>query len=160
MSRSGATHLLTRKVDAHGTVSDLLNGNLELVARYTADDNITDGQAVFHCHVGLLFHDVLLVAQTLASAESLHTSNINRIDLCTIVCQQCSQGSTHNLASVDDSDSSAPQSLSIVQDGVVDVEVFENLDHGERCAREDGLLGVVGRVEEADVLIHVVDELG
>ena len=58
----GGTHLLARKVDAHGAVSDLLDGNLELVAGDTADDDVADGETVVHCHVGLLFYDVLLVA--------------------------------------------------------------------------------------------------
>lgn len=103
---------------------------------------------------------MLLVAQTLASAESLHTSHIDRVDFSAIVCQQSSQRSSNNLTSVDNRNSSAPKSLSVVQDGVVDVEVLEDLDHGQRSAWQDGLLSVVGRIEEADVLVHVVDELG
>ena len=153
------THLLAREVDAYSTVSDLLDGDLELVAGYTADDDVADGEAVVHCHVGLLFNNVLLVAQTLASAESLHTSHINRVDLSTIVCQQSSQGSSNNLTPVDDRNPSSPKSLSVIQDGVVDVQVLEDLDHGQRSAWQDGLLGVVGRIEEADVLVHVVAEL-
>lgn len=103
---------------------------------------------------------MLLVAQTLASAESLHAGHVDRVDLSTIVCQQSSQGSSDDLTSVNDGNPSSPKSLSIIQDGVVDVQVFEDLDHSQRSAWQDGLLGVVGRIEEADVLVHVVDELG
>jgi hypothetical protein len=102
---------------------------------------------------------MLLVAQTLASAESLHASHIDRVDFSAIVCQQSSQGSSDNLASIDDCNSSSPESLSIVQDGIVDIEVFEDLDHGQRSAGQNRLLGVMGRIEEANVLVHVVDEL-
>jgi hypothetical protein len=157
---SSRTHLFARKVDAHGTVSDLLDGDLELVAGYTANDNIADGEAVVHGHVWLLFDYVLLVAQTLASAESLHTSYIDRVDFSAVVCQQSSQGSSNNLTPVDNSNSPSPKSLSVVQDGVVNVQVLEDFDHGQRSAWQDGLLGVVRRIEEADVLVHVVDELG
>lgn len=135
--RGGWTHLFARKVDAHGTVSDLLDGDLELVAGDTADDDVADGEAVVHGHIGLLFNNVLLVAQALASAESLHASNVDRVDLSTIVCQQSSQRSSNNLTSVDDRDPSTPKSLSVIQDGVVDVEVLEDLDHGQRSAWQD-----------------------
>lgn len=151
-------HLLAGKVDADGAVADLLDGHLELVSGDTTDDDVADSQAVGHGHVGLLLDNVLLAAEALATAEALYTSDIDRVDLSTVVCQQSGQWSSNNLGAVNDGDSATKQSLSIVEDGVVDVEMFENLDHGQGCAGEDALLGVVGRVEEADVLVHVVDE--
>ena len=50
------------------------------------------------------------------------------------------------------------QPVAVRQNSVVDPEVFEDLDHGERRARKDALFGT-GGIEEADVLVHVEDVL-
>lgn len=49
------------------------------------------------------------------------------------------------------------QPVAVGQNGVVDVEVLENLDNGQRCAGQDALLALGFRVQEADVLVHVED---
>lgn len=49
----------------------------------------------------------------------------------------------------------AVQPVSIGQDCVVDVQVFQDLDDGKRSARKNALLTLGLRVEEANVLVHV-----
>lgn len=49
------------------------------------------------------------------------------------------------------------ETVSVRKDGVVDVEVLEDLDVGQRCAGQDGLLALGLAVQEADVLVHVED---
>lgn len=49
------------------------------------------------------------------------------------------------------------ETVSVRQDGVVDVEVLEDLDVGQRGAGQDGLLALGFAVQEADVLVHVED---
>lgn len=49
------------------------------------------------------------------------------------------------------------QSVSVGQDGVVDVQILEDLNVGQRCAGQDALLALGFRVKEADVLVHVED---
>lgn len=49
------------------------------------------------------------------------------------------------------------ETVSVRQDGVVDVEVLEDLDVGQGGARQDRLLALGLAVQEADVLVHVED---
>lgn len=51
----------------------------------------------------------------------------------------------------------AEESVAVRQDGVVDVQVFEDLDDGEWCAGEHAFLALGLLVQEADVLVHVED---
>jgi hypothetical protein len=51
----------------------------------------------------------------------------------------------------------AEETVAVGQDGVIDVEVLEDLDVGQRSAGQDGLLALGLAVQEADVLVHVKD---
>lgn len=97
------------------------------------------------------------VLQTLASSELLHTGNIDTVHASTVIGQQRGQRATNNLRAVHHTDSVTEQPITVGKDGVVDVEVLEDLDVGQRGARQDALLALGFRVQEADVLVHVED---
>lgn len=145
-TESGVTHLLAGEVDAHGTVPDQIDRDLVLVARHTADDNITDGEAGLEGPSLLVLDGMLLLPQARSTAESLHARHVDRVDLGAVVGQQGSQGSADNLGAVDDGDPAAVQPLAILENGVVDLQVLEDLDNGQRGAGQDGLLVVGGGV--------------
>ena len=44
--------------------------------------------------------------------------------------------------------------VAVREDGVVNPQIFQDLDHGQRCTRQDALLRA-GRVKEANILVHV-----
>lgn len=96
---------------------------------------------------------------TLSSGEDLDTSDIYGVDGGTIVSEEGSERSAVDLGSVDDSDGLAEESVAGCQDGVVDLQILEDFDNSERSTRKDGLLAVLGRVNEANVVVHVVDVL-
>jgi len=153
------SHLLAREVDANGTFSDQMCRHLVLVPRNTRNDHITDRQTLLKTPSFHVRHIVLLLLQATSAAEVLHTSDIDRIDLSTVVGKKSSKRTTDNFTAVDDSDATSEKTLAVVQEGVVHAEVFQDLDASQRCARQDGLLQIVGRIEETDVLVHVADQL-
>lgn len=153
------SYLFAREVDAHGALTDQVRGNLVLVAGNTGDDNIADGQALLETpafHVG---HVVLLLLQSAATAEVLHAGHIDGVDLCAVVGEKSRKRTTDDFAAVDHCNATAEQTLAVVQESVVNTEVLEDLDASQGSAGQDRLLQVVGRVEEADVLVHVADQL-
>jgi hypothetical protein len=95
--------------------------------------------------------------QSNATGKLLHTGDINTVDAGAIIRQKRSKWPPHHLRPVDDADSVPEQPVSIGQNGVVDVEVLQNLDVGQRGAGQDALLTLGLRVQEPDVLIHVED---
>lgn len=95
------------------------------------------------------------VLQTLATSELLHTSNIDTVHTSAVIGQQCGQRAANNLRAVHNTDSVAMQAVAIGQDGVVDVEVLEDLDVGQWGAGQDALLALGFWVQEADVLVHI-----
>lgn len=97
------------------------------------------------------------VLQTLATGELLHTGDINTVYASTIIGQQRGQWTANNLGTVHDTDSVTEQTVAVGKDSVVDVEVLEDLDVGQRGARQDALLALGLWIQEADVLVHVED---
>lgn len=156
---SVSVYLLSGEIDANSAISDLVGRYLELVARHTTDDYVADCQAIIQRPALFLGNLVLLLAQSMSTAELLHTGDIYRVYLCSVIREQRCERSTHDLGAVDHGYPASEQPLSIIQESVVDLQVFEDLDAGQRSARQNRLLLVVRRVEEADVLIHVVDEV-
>lgn len=154
------THLLAGKVDAHSTVPDQIDRDLVLVAGHSRDNHITDSQTVLERPALLVLNGVLLLAEPASTTELLHARHVHTVHLCAIIRQQRGQRPTYDLGAVDDGYPAAVQTVAVREDGVVDLEVLEDLDDGERGAGQDALLLVGGRVEEADVLVHVVDEVG
>jgi hypothetical protein len=153
------SYLFAREVDAHGSLTDQVCGHLVLVAGNAGDDDVADGQALLETpafHVGNV---VLLLLQAATTAEVLHAGHVDGVDLCTIVGEESRKRTADDLAAVDDSDATAEETLAVVQERVVDSQVLEDLDAGQRSAGQNRLLQVVGRVEEADVLVHVADQL-
>lgn len=101
---------------------------------------------------------MLLLLQTGSSAELLHASDVDAVDLRTVVRKQSGQGSPNDLAAVDDGNPPAKQPLTGGEECVVDLQMLEDLDDGQRSAWQNGFHGVV-RVQKTDVLVHVADEL-
>lgn len=97
------------------------------------------------------------VLQTLATSELLHTGNINTVHASTVIGQEGGQWATNDLGTVHHTDGVAEQTVAVGENRVVDVEVLEDLDVGQRGARQDALLALGLGVQEADVLVHVED---
>lgn len=136
-----------------------MRGHLVRIAGDAGDDHVADGQALLETPALEVFHLVLLFLQTAAAAELLHASDVDGVNLGAIVGKEGSEGPSDDLTAVDDCDATAEEALAVVQEGVVDAQVLEDLDAGEGSAGQNALLRVVRRVEEADVLVHVADEL-
>jgi hypothetical protein len=143
------------KVDAHGAVADQVDGDLEALDGDAADDDVAERQ-----HVGepppLLVED--LVARLLeagAAREELDARDVDAVDGGAVVGEQGGERAAVDLGAVDDGDGLAEEAVAVREDGVVDLQVLEGLDDGERGAGEDRLFAVGGRVEEARVVVHV-----
>lgn len=149
---------LAGEVDAHGAVAHVLQRYLVYVAWDTADDDVAYGQAVVDCPAGLLFDLVPVLAESCAAREDLHVVDVDAVHMGSVVGQERSKWATDYFAPVDDGDGTPVESVAIWQYGVVDAEVLEDLDDGERGAGQDALLRH-GFIEEADVLVHVEDVL-
>lgn len=133
---------------------------LELVSRNTADDNITERETLLYSPPVHGLNFMLLLLKPGASAELLDVIDIDTVHFGAVVGEQSCQWPADDFAPVNDGNAPAMESSAVVQDCVIDVEVLKNLDDGQRRAWQDGLACVVWRIEEADVLVHVTDELG
>jgi hypothetical protein len=100
---------------------------------------------------------VSAVLQTLATGELLHTGDINTVHASTVIGKQRGQWTTNDLRAVHHTDRVTEQTVAVGKDSVVDVEVLEDLDVGQRGARQNALLALGLRVQEADILVHVED---
>lgn len=146
---------VAREVDAHGAVADQVGGDLEAVGGDAADDNVAEGQHILEAPVFLVEDLVAGLADAAAAGEELDAADVDAVDGSTVVGEQGGQGPAVDLAAVDDGDGLAEEAVAVGEDGVVDLQVLERLDDGERGAGQDGFLEVSGRVEEAHVVIHV-----
>ena len=100
---------------------------------------------------------VSLFPDARATRKLLHPTDVGAVDGCAIVGEESCEGSADDFAAVDDEDSVAEETVSLGEVRGVDVQVFEDFYQGEGCAGEDGLEGVGGWVEVADVLVHVAE---
>lgn len=91
---------------------------------------------------------------TLPTSEDIHAIEINGVDFGTIIGEESCKWPTDDFRAVDNGDGFAKQTVSIREDGVIDLEIFQNLDYGEWGARENRLLGFL-LIEEPNVLVHV-----
>lgn len=153
------THLLTRKVDAHGSLSEELIVNLERITRDTRNDDIAMRQSVLQfppLHVNNLMMSPL---QSLTTSKLLHARDVHTVYTRSIIRQQSRERASNNLRSIHHTNSAAEQTVSIRKNSIVDLEVLEDLDDGQGRARQDGLLtlGTGDGIKEADVLVHVED---
>jgi len=101
---------------------------------------------------------VHLQLKTNAAVVLLDTVNVNGVDLGAIVGKQSRQRATNNLGTVDDGDDPSMKAVAVGEDSVINSDILHDLDQSERCAGDDALLGV-GLVQEANVVVHVVDVL-
>lgn len=129
-----------------------------LVARHTGHDDVTQRRAVLDRPALHLLDLVLALADALAARELLHARHVDAVHARAVVGQQGRERPAHDLGAVDHAHGAAEQTVPVGQDRVVDVQVFEDLDHGERRARQDRL-DRLPVVEEPDVLVHVEDVL-
>lgn len=131
----------------------------ERISRNTTDDHFADGQALLERPAFEVARLVLDFLQSCASAEHLNTGDIDAVDFCAIVGQKGRKRASDNLTPVDDCDTFAEETFAVVEKVVVDLKVLQDLNNSEGRARQDRLPQVVGRIQEANVLIHVADEL-
>lgn len=150
-------YLLAREVDTHRTLAEQASVKLILVAGHTGDDNITQRRDILQSSTLHIVNLVPAVLQTLTTSELLHTGNINTVHASTVIGQQSGQWAANNLGAVHHTDGVTEQTVTIGENGVVDVEILEDLDVGQRGARQDALLALGFGVQEADVLVHVED---
>jgi hypothetical protein len=150
-------YLLAREVDTHGTLAEQTSIKLILVTGHTRDDHIAQRRNILKSSALHIVNLMPAVLQTLTTGELLNTGNINTVDASTVVGQERSQWAADDLRAVHHTDSVAEQPVTVGKDSVVDVEVLEDLDVGQRGARQDALLALGLRVQEADVLVHVED---
>lgn len=147
------------KVDADSTIADELGGYLERLDGDSSNDNVTEWKTVLELPTLLVLDLVAGLLDALSSGEDLDTSDVDGVDGGAIVGEEGSKRSAVDLGSVDDSDSLSEKSVPGSQDGVVDLQILKDLDNSERSARKDGLLAVLRRVNEANVVVHVMDVL-
>lgn len=98
-----------------------------------------------------------MLLKPLTTSKLLHASDINTVHTGAIISQQCSQRAANNLRPVNNADSVTEQTVAGGQDSVVDIEVLEDLNDGQRGTGQDALLALGLGVQEADVLVHVED---
>jgi hypothetical protein len=151
------THLLAGEVDTNSTFTEQASIELELLTRHTRDNNITQGDNVLHCRALKINNLVSVLLQSLTTSELLHTSDINTVHTSSVIGQQSSKRASYDLGPVHNANGVAEQSVSVRQNSVVDVQVLEDLNVGQRRAGQDALLALGFGVEEADVLVHVED---
>lgn len=107
-----------------------MRGYLEVVARHTADDNLTQRQAFLQRPSLQFTRFVLLLLEPGATAELLYAGDVDAIDLCAVIGEQGRQRSADNLAAIDHGDAFSKQTLAVVEKGIIDLEVLEDLDNG------------------------------
>lgn len=156
-SQRGNTHLLTREVDTHGTLTEQAGVKLVLITRNTRDDNIAKRCNVLQRSTLHLMDLMTVLLTSLATSKLLHPGDIDTVHTGAIIGQQRSKWAADNLRPVNNADSVTEQTVARRQDGVVDIEVFEDLDDGQRGTGQDRLLALGLGVQEADVLVHVED---
>jgi len=83
----------------------------------------------------LLHHLVLPFSNTLPTGELLDSGHVDAVHACAIVGEKSSQWTTHDFASVDNAHRPSEQPIAVRENRVVDVQIFEDFDHGERRAR-------------------------
>lgn len=151
------TYLLAREVDTNSTLTQKASIELVLLTGHASNNDITKWYNILQSLALKINNLMRLFLQSLTTSKLLHTSNINRVNTGAIISEQSSKRTTNNFRAVHDANRVSEETVSVRQDGVVDVEVLENLDVGERGARQDGLLALGFAVQEADVLVHVED---
>lgn len=147
------------KVDADHAFSQQLGRHLELFSRDATNNYIRQRQDVVESEVGLVDD---LVAQRLdagPAGEELDAGDVDRVDCRAVVGQQGGEGAAVDFAAVDYRNCLSVEAVSIGEDGVVDLEVFQRFDNRQWGAREDGLFEIGRGVEEANVVVHV-EEVG
>lgn len=152
-----STNLCTREVDTHSAVPDCIKRDLEVLARDAADDDVALPQGVFHRPPLDVLDKVRSPLDALAAREALHGVDVDAVHAGAVVCEQSGEGAADNFRTIHDGDGAAEQAVAVCEVRVVDGQVVEDLDDGERRAGQDGLLRVGGRVEEARVLVEVED---
>ena len=99
------------------------------------------------------------LANSAAASEELDTRDVHTVHSCAIIGQQSCQGAAVDLAAIDDGDGLAKKTVAVLKDRVIDLQMLQGFDNGQRCAGENGLLCVVRRIKKANVVVHV-EEMG
>lgn len=155
---SGSVKVLEgRKVDAGSSIANQFRRYLERLGRNTANDDITQWQAVLELPALLVLHLVAGLLDALTTGEELHARDINRVDVRAVVGQKSGERLAVHLGTVDDGDGLSEQAVARSEEGVVDLEILEDLDDRKGCARKNGLETVVWRIQEANIVVHVFE---
>lgn len=136
------TNLLTGEVNANSTLPQQASIKLILITRNTGDNNITKRRNILKSGTLHLMNLMTLLLQPLTTGKLLHTGDINAINASTVISQQCRQRPTHDLGPVNHANRVAEESVAVGQDGVVDVQVFQDLDDGEGRAGKHAFLAL------------------
>ena len=145
--------LLGRKVDAHGALLEQGDWEPVLAVGHARDDHVAARDRVLE-GVRHVLHVVHLAADAFAAREALHARHVSTPHVGAVIGQQRGQWPADNLGPVDDRHGAAKEPVAVRQDRVVDAHVLEDLDDGQRRARQQRLLAA-GRVQEPAVLVHV-----
>lgn len=144
-----------REVDANGAVADQLRGHLIAFDGNTGDDDVADGQHLLQAPLLLVLNLMPVVLDPLAARVQLHAGDIHRVHVRAVVGQERRERAADDLGAVDEGDGLSIQPVALREDGVVDVQVLEDLEDGKRRAGQDRLLQIGRRVEVAHVVVHV-----
>lgn len=130
----GGTHLLTRKVDTNSPLTQQASIKLILLPGHTGNNDITQRRNILN-RPPLHINNIMRTLLQPLPRELLHPRNINTINTSSIIRQQRRQRPPHNLRPIHHANRMSKQPVPIRQNRVVDVEVLEDLDDGQRRAR-------------------------
>lgn len=148
------TYLFAREVDADCPVPEQTERDLVVLPRDAANHHVAKREAVLQLPIHHVHDFVAPLAEALAAVELLHVVDVNGVNAGPVVGQESSERPAHNLGSVDDCDGVPVQTVPIRQDGLVDLQVLEDLYEREGRARENALF-LPFVVEKPLVLIQV-----
>lgn len=99
---------------------------------------------------------MLSFSNPFASGEPLCTGHIHTINAGSVISKQSGQGSPNYFTPVHHTYRAAEESVPVRQDGIVDTQILQDLDHGQWRAGKDTFLFLC-LIQVANVLVHVED---
>lgn len=156
-ARKWKTNLLARKVHTDRALPQQRSIKLILIPGHTGNNHITQRRNILQRPALQINNLMPLLLQPLATRKLLHPRDIHTIHARAIIRQQGRQRPPHDLRPIHHADRMPKQAIPIRQDRIVDIQVLEDLDIGQRRARQDTLLTIGAAVQEPDVLVHVED---
>jgi len=150
------THLLTRKVDTDSSLTQQASVKLVLLPRHASNNNITQRRYILD-RQSLHINNIMRTLLQSLPRKLLHPRNIHTINTSPIIRQQRRQRPSHYFRAIHHANRMTKQPVPVGKNRVVDVEVLENLNYGQRRAGQDALLALGLGVQKAHILVHVED---